>query len=142
MYSTAHSTIRSIVVAGLLLTAAGDGLAQHHDDLRSGKLRPTVGNISDEVAIARLRMGGVENPSVVRREYGKVFLRGMLQGQPTEIELNESNGHAVETGPTRRLLIGPNGALERPLVQGTQVPKDHRSIASPELMKGIVVPHK
>jgi hypothetical protein len=136
------STSRYIVVAGLLLTGAGASMAQHHDDLRSGKLRPTVGNISNEVAVARLKAGGVENPSVVRREQGKVIVRGTLQGKQTEIEFNTTNGRAIEAGPTRRLLLGPHGSLERPFVKGKQVPGDHRIIANPALMKGVVAPKK
>ena len=132
-------TLLSFVLAASV-SGGVSALAQHDHDLRTGQLRKTVGLVSDEVALARLRTAGVENPQITRRQDFKVFITGTVQGQRTEIELDALSGQAVEAAGTRRMLIGPRGAIAQPHVTGSQVPVDHRNIANPALMRDAVVP--
>ena len=133
-------TVIGLASFAALVGAGTSALAQHDHDLRSGQIRKTVGVVSDEVALARLKTAGVQNPQIVRRQDTKVFMTGTVQGQHTEIELDGLSGHAVEATPARRMLIGPQGAIGQPHVTGTQVPVDHKALSNPALMRDVVVP--
>jgi hypothetical protein len=135
--------MRLAVLNIALLASFGCGfgaLAQHDHELRSGQIRKTVGLVSDEVALARLRSAGVENPQITRRQDTKVYITGTVQGQHTEIELDAISGHAVEATGARRMLIGPRAAIDQPDVTGSQVPVDHRHIGNPALMRDAIAP--
>jgi len=133
-----------LAVLNLALAASIGGpvtaLAQHDHDLRSGQIRKTVGLVSDEVALARLRTAGVENPQVTRRADTKLYITGTVQGQHTEIELDALSGHAVEMTGRRRMLIGPHGVMNEPRLESSQLPVDHRSLANPSLMREAITP--
>jgi hypothetical protein len=128
---------QSILIAAALLMLAASGLRAHDEDLRSGQLKITVGKISDDVALARLKTAGVQNPAIVRRTNDKLILHGEVEGRAAEIEVNVMSGHAVDLSADRR-LIGPQGTLARPLITGREVPVDHHDIARPELMQNAV----
>jgi hypothetical protein len=131
---------QSILMAAAVVLLAVSGLRAHDEDLRSGQLKITVGKISDDVALARLKTAGVQNPTVVRRDDDKLVLRGEVEGRTAEIEVDVMSGHAVDLGADRRSLIGPQGTLERPLITGRELPVDHHDIARPELMRNAVRP--
>jgi hypothetical protein len=137
--TTMRLTLVNLALAALI-GASASALAQHDHDLRSGQIRKTVGVVSDEVALARLKTAGVENPKIMRRQDTKVFITGTVQGQHTEIEFDALSGHAVEATPARRMLIGPQGGIDQPHITGTQVPVDHKALSNPALMRDVVVP--
>jgi hypothetical protein len=130
--------IAKFLLVGIVLALANTVFA-HEEDLRSGKLKPTVGQISDEVALERARTAGLSSQRVVRREGTRIFLEGMVEGRVVELEIDAMSGHAVEVGGERRLMIGPEGVLSRPSVSGPQVPVESRKLSDPALMRGVVV---
>jgi hypothetical protein len=133
---------QSILMAAALVSLAAGGVCAHDEDLRSGQLKITVGKISDEVALARLKTAGVQNSAVVRRDDNKLILRGEVEGRSAEIEVDVMSGHAVDLGANRRTLIGPQGTFERPQITGRELPVDHHDIARPELMRNAIHPRQ
>ncbi len=104
------------------------------------QVKPTVGQISDEVALQRLRMVGIENPRVLRREGTDILAQGRLQGRDTTFRMEALQGHLVDTAAPGRVLGGPGAAVDRPLITGPQVTVPRSALSEPALMSGAANP--
>lgn len=94
------------------------------------ELRPRVGLISNEVAVQRLRLAGVQNPVVMRRERGRILIQGTVRGGRTLLSMDASSGVTVLANNPRQVII-PRGIARNPQVRGRQVPVDRSRIADP-----------
>jgi hypothetical protein len=121
-----------LVVLALVISAAAQ---QPTPDLR-----PRVGQISDEVALQRLRMAGVENPSVLRREGTEIIAQGNLQGRETTLRLYALRGRLVDADAPSAVIAGPGATVSRPVVTGPQLHHDRSTLSEPALMREAIRP--
>jgi hypothetical protein len=127
--------LRTLIVTGLVALSALPFRAHAHDeDLRSGNLPPRIAQISDEVALQRLRSAGVQEPRVIRREDGRIVLQGMMGGRPTTLNMDALRGHAVDAADPSRMIVGPSAAVA-PAVTGPQLRQDRGQLSDPALMR-------
>ena len=104
------------------------------------ELRPMVGLMSDEVALQRLRMAGVENPRVLRREGTDIVAQGTLQGRDTTLRLDAMQGRLVDTSAPTKALGGPGAVIEHPVVTGPQLNIPRAALSDPALMREATKP--
>ena len=105
------------------------------------EIRPRIGQISDEVALQRLRIAGVENPRVLRREGSAIVAQGSIGGQDATLRLDALQGRLVNTDAPAMSLAGPGAAaVERPMVNGRQLREPRSALSDPALMRDAVRP--
>lgn len=121
------------ILIGLLV--AGTAQAQQ----RPPDIHNRIGAISDEVAVERLRLAGVENPRVVRREGSQIIVQGGVQGRETTLRMDAQRGGVTEAANPSVVLLAPGAAAARPAVTGRQLP-ERAIVANPALMRDVVRP--
>lgn len=118
------------VLAAQLTTHAGHG---------GEPLRPRVGLISNEVAVQRLRLAGVQNPMVVGRDRGRILVQGTVRERRALLSMDAASGVTVLANNPRQIII-QRGIAPNPQVRSRQVPVDRSRIAEPSLMRAVQNP--
>jgi len=111
-----------------------------HSQPRVPDIRPRVGQISDEVALQRLRAAGVDNPRVLRREGTDILVQGSFQGRETTLRLDGLQGTLVDTAAPAKELLGLGATIDRPQVTGPQLVAPRAALSDPALMREAVRP--
>jgi hypothetical protein len=142
-------SVRSLVAAALVTGLSVVLLAcaqtptpgvHAHDPQAAPDLRPRVGQISDEVALQRLRMAGIENPRVVRRVGTEIIAQGTLQGRQATLRLDALQGRLVDTAAPSVALAGPGTTVAHPLITGPQLRELRSELSEPILMRDVIRP--
>jgi hypothetical protein len=103
-------------------------------------LRPRIGQISDEVALERLRMAGVENPRLLRREGTEIIAQGYFQGRDATLRLDALRGRLVDPAVPSVVIAGPGATVARPVVTGPQLRQERSLLSEPALMREAIRP--
>jgi hypothetical protein len=103
-------------------------------------VRPRIGQISDEVALQRLRMAGVENPRVLRREGTDIIAQGSVQGREATLRLDALRGRLVDTANPSAVIAGPGAPVSQPSVTGPQLRQERSVLSDPALMREAIRP--
>jgi hypothetical protein len=122
------------VVIGLL----GAGAAQAQP--KTPDIHNRIGTISDEVAVQRLHMAGVENPRILRREGQEIIAQGSVQGRETTLRVDSLRGSVTEVANPAAVLVAPGAAAAHPVVTGRQLSQPPATLADPSLMREAVRP--
>ena len=130
----------AILAALLTVTSVSTTALAHDEDLRSGDLRPRIGQMSDEVVFQRLKTAGMENPRIVRREGTQIVVQGTLDGRPTTLHMDALRAHVVDAADPSRVIAGPGVPVARPMVTGPQLRQERSTLSSPALMRDAVKP--
>jgi len=134
----AYFVAAALVIATLPLRAT----LAHDEDLRSGNLQPRIGQISDEVAIQRLKTVGVENPQIVRREGSQIIIQGVFEGHSATLRMDALRGYVADVADPSRVIAGPGVPVEQPMITGPQLRQERSTLSAPELMLDAVrAPH-
>lgn len=132
--------LRLSLLAMAAAIALGTASASAHDqELRPGEnFPPRVGRMSDEVIVQRLRLDGVENARIVRRDGNTVRVQGMRAGRALQLEVEALTGKVFDVStPNRRLMIGGAVAPQRPIIVGPQISVARERLADPQLMNDV-----
>jgi hypothetical protein len=130
----ARSLAVGALVAGLALVVPAAAQQLTPD------LQPRIGQISDEVALQRLRMAGIENPRVLRREGTDIIAQGSFQGRKATLRLDALRGRLVDTAAPSAVIVGPGATVAQPMVTGPQLPQERSTLSDPALMRGAIRP--
>ena len=133
-----------IALVALLAPFATSNLAHAHDeDLRNAK--PRIGIISDDVARQRLKLAGVENAEILRREGQRIVARGVVGGQPVTLHMDALQGAITDAAEPQRRLNGPRvvgpGVMASAAAGADSAPRstptviERSRVADPELMR-------
>jgi hypothetical protein len=106
----------------------------HDEDLDLDNLQPRIGQISNEVAIQRLRTAGVENPQIVWRAGSQIIVEGIFEGRSATLRMDALQGHVTDEGDPARVIIGPGVAVEQPMITGPQLYQERSILSAPALM--------
>jgi hypothetical protein len=130
----AYSLAAGALVAGLALVVPAAAQQPTPD------LRPRIGQISDEVALQRLLMAGIENPRVLRREGTDIIAQGSFQGREATLRLDVLRGRLVDTAAPSAVIAGPGATVAQPLVTGPQLRQERSMLSDPALMREAIRP--
>src|SRR5262245_39832130 len=114
-----------LVVISLLGAGAAQAQRQAPD------IHNRIGTISDEVAVQRLRMAGVENPRILRREGQHIIVQGGVQGRETTLRVDSLRGAVTEVANPAAVLVAPGAAAAHPVVTGRQLTQPRATLADP-----------
>jgi hypothetical protein len=138
--------VRSLAAAVLItgLGVALPALAQAPEVELPGapNLRPRIGQISDEVALQSLRMAGIDNPRVVRREGTQIVAKGNMRGREVTLQLDTLQGRLVDMAAPSVALGGPGATVARPLISGPQLRAPRSALSEPMLMRDAIRPQQ
>jgi hypothetical protein len=123
------------LVIGLLGVAAAAQAQPRTPDIHN-----RIGNISDEVAVQRLRLAGVENPRILRREGQQIIVQGNVQGRETTLRVDALRGFVTEAANPAAVVVAPGVAAANPVVTGRQLLQPRETLADPLLMREAVRP--
>ncbi len=104
--------------------------------------RPRIGEMSDEVALQRLRTEGIENPRVLRREGSDIILQGSIGGRDATLRLDSQRGRLIDADAPDRVLAGPGAEVARPMVSGRQLREPRAELSRPDLMREAIRPQQ
>ena len=133
-------TLRYALVVGLVTAgclAAMSATAQPRRDPN-----PRIGQISDEVALQRLRVEGFDNPRILRREGTNIIMQGDRQGSQTTLRLDALQGRLFDTATPDQALGGPGAQMSSPMVSGLQVGIPRAALSEPNLMRDAIQPQR
>lgn len=106
------------------------GFAQN-EELKAGRVRPPVANMSEEVAREKLKVFGFTNIEHLQKVGDSFVFRGMRDNQPVEVEMQAATG-VLRHKATKELIDPSSGRM--PLLQDSQIKMERRDLVRPELL--------
>src|SRR5262249_20672099 len=99
-----------VVLVGVTMVASSA-----HDRLHAANDSPWTALISDEVALQKARLLGIENPSVVSRDRDLLRIKGTSRGKPVDLEFSRDHGHFRDV--VKKQLFEP-ASIRVPIIRG------------------------
>ncbi|HEX8239662.1 MAG TPA: hypothetical protein VF574_08005 [Allosphingosinicella sp.] len=95
--------------------------------------KPRIARISEEVALQRLRVAGVTDVRIVRRDSASVVLEGRVEGRRLLMRMDGTTGKVVSANDPARVIVPTGRPMGATVVLPQPIERDR--IADPVLMR-------